>query len=176
MIHLASACMHYLKPSTYTNKHYNIIIGHSYAKIVSFPRQLYVLEGDNDTVGCQNRSMDEQIFYSYVSNAIWWRHDTDGTIIRITTFGSVYSFGHKLYFNPFSSENQGIYYCCLPDESACSNISIVRRSSKLIFIAIQYIHLRNNSSYVCSSTQCQSIQLKLHCSSWITIGIGMQYY
>ena len=104
---------------------------------MSLPRQLYVLEGDSDTVGCQNRSMDEQTFYSYVYNAVWWRHNTDGTTTRIRPFGPVYSSGYRLNFNLFSSENQGNYYCCFPDESACSNISVVRQSSKLIRTAIQ---------------------------------------
>ena len=78
-------------------------------------------------------------FYSYVSNAVWWRRNTDGTTTRIRPFGPVYSSGHRLNFIPFSSENQGFrsYYCCLPDESACSNISVVRHSSKLIRTAIQ---------------------------------------
>ena len=113
---------------------YNVCIlflGCSYAKIVSLPRQLYVLEGESGTIRCQNRSMDEQAFYSYVSNAIWWHRDTDGTITRIGSYGSVYSSSHTLNFNPISSENQGKYYCCLPDQSTCSNISIVIQSSKL---------------------------------------------
>ena len=106
---------------------------------MSLPHQLYVLEDESGNVRCQNRSMDEQTFYLYVSNAIWWRRNTDGTTTRIRPFGSVHSYGHTLNFTtPFSSENQGSYYCCLPDESACSNISVVKESSKLIFIVIKY--------------------------------------
>ena len=38
---------------------------------------------------------------------------------------------HTLTFNPFLTENQGNYCCCLPDQSSCSNVSVVRQSSKL---------------------------------------------
>ena len=101
---------------------------------MSLPHQLYVLEGGRGTVRCQNRSTDEQIFYSYVSNAIWWRNYTNGTITRIRTFGSVYASGHTLNFNPMLSESQGNYYCCLPDESTCSKASTaVTQSSKYLY-------------------------------------------
>ena len=105
--------------------------GCSYANIVSLPRELYVLEGDRGTIRCQNRSVDKQTFYSNVYNSIWWHHDIDGTITRIGKSGSVYSSRHTLNFNPMLRENQGNYYCCLPDQSSCSDISVVRQSSKL---------------------------------------------
>ena len=104
-------------------------IGYSYANIVSSPRELYILEGDRGTIRCQNRSVDEQT--SNVYNAIWLRLDADGTNTSIATLNSVYSSSHTLTFNPFLTENQGNYYCCLPDQSSCSNVSIVRQSSKL---------------------------------------------
>ena len=150
-------------------------IGYSYAKIVSLPHELHVLDGDRGTVRCQNRSMDEQTFYSYVSNAMWWRRNTDGTTTRITTFGSAYSSGHTLIFNPFSSVNQGSYYCCLPDESTCSNISIVVQFSKFLAneLACHSPCIIFNFS---SSTQYQSIELKLYSSGWITGNNGVQYY
>ena len=98
---------------------------------MSLPHQLYVLKGGHGTVQCQNRSADEQMFYSYVSNAIWWHNYTNDTITRIRAFGSVYASGHTLNFNPMSNANQGNYYCCLPDESTCSKIStVVTQSSK----------------------------------------------
>ena len=107
-------------------------LGHSYANIVSLPHTLYVLEGKHGIVRCQNRSLDEGSFYSQISNATWWRNDTNGTSTRIGTSGTVYSSRHTLNFNPMSSESQGYYYCCLPDsESTCSKISDVRQSSKL---------------------------------------------
>lgn len=98
---------------------------------MTFPHRLYVLEGDQGTVRCQNRSLDEQTFYAYISNAIWWRRHINGTNTRIGISGSVYSRGHTLNFSPISTENQGSYFCCLPDESVCSNTSVVRKSSKL---------------------------------------------
>ena len=112
----------------------NLLIGYSHAKIVSLPHQLYVPEGDRGTVRCNNRSTDEQIFYSYVSNAVWWRNYTNGTITRIGTYGSVYTSGHTLNFDPMSSESQGHYYCCLSNESTCSKMSTVTQSSKSHYI------------------------------------------
>ena len=84
------------------------------------------------TIRCQNKSVDEQTFYSYV----YMRVNTDGTNATSRTFGSVYSSGHTLSFNSILSENQGNYYCCLPDQSSCSTISVVRQPCKLYSTAV----------------------------------------
>jgi len=111
---------------------YYVYVGHTPAKIVSLPHQLYVLEGERGTIRCQNRSSDG-MFYSYISNVVWWHIDPNGSNISITASNSrsVYSVAHTLNFNPISIKNEGLYYCCLQDGSACSDASNVKKSSKL---------------------------------------------
>ena len=125
---------------------------------MSLPHQLYVLEGDRGTIRCQNRSTDGQTFYTYVSNAVWWRHNSNGTLTKIRRSGSIYSSAHALHFNPISSENQGNYFCCMPDhndESECSSISVVIQSSK--YNKLSRFFSNNLYSSIYSSTQYQRI-------------------
>ena len=113
------------------------------AKVVSRPSQRYVLEGHQGLVWCQNRSADEQSFYSYVDDAIWyrWTNDNISQLVGSTTIGlGVYSSGHTLIFYPTVRESdEGYYYCCSSAGNLCSDRTDVRISGKHTCIVRIYI-------------------------------------
>lgn len=105
------------------------------AMIVSVPHERYVLERNRGTVRCQNRSEDQQIFYSYITNAVWYRAYENGTSVQIGSSGPVYSSRHRLNFvPPVRESDEGVYYCCAPLNGPCGNSSgrntVVRISSE----------------------------------------------
>ncbi|XP_065913356.1 transmembrane and immunoglobulin domain-containing protein 1-like [Dysidea avara] len=82
-------------------------------KIISSPQQLYVLDGHQGTVRCQNRSDSGEHFYSYITDAVWYRYYDNGSNFTISAgSGTVYSRGYTLIFNPLLGEDQGHYFCC----------------------------------------------------------------
>ena len=97
-----------------------------------------MLEGNHGIVRCQNRSNDEKVFYSYISNALWYRDYGNGTQRKIGNSGAVYSSRHSLIFKPpLRKADEGVYYCCLPDNVQCGNNNasntVVKISSKNTF-------------------------------------------
>ena len=96
-------------------------IGNVAAIITSLPHENYVLEGRKSTVRCQNRSDDEQRFYSYIRNAVWYRDYGNGTEKKIGRSGSVYANQHALHLMPTMTKfDEGVYYCCVPN-GECGN-------------------------------------------------------
>ena len=127
--------------------HFQTYIGET--KIVSRPKQRYVLEGHQGFVWCQNRSADEVSFYSYVDDAHWYRILPSGINHSINATHSaglgVYSSGHTLIFYPTVREaDQGYYYCCSSNDGSCSESTDVRISGK---------HYHYINSYVCSANK-----------------------
>lgn len=59
--------------------HFSCVI--MYAMSASY---VYVLEGDHNTViGVRTEVwMNKHPIHMYVTNAIWWHHETDGTVLR----------------------------------------------------------------------------------------------
>ena len=114
-----------------------ICIGNVAAIIVSLPHESYVLQGNRGTIRCQNRSADERVFYSYITNAVWYRDYENGTEKRIGTSGSVYSSRHLLNFIPTVKKvDEGVYYCCVPNGPCGNSITsrtVVKISSKLLY-------------------------------------------
>lgn len=111
---------------------------HALSKITSIPHQRYVLEGRRTTVSCQNRSDDGTSFYSYITNADWYR-DQNGDITKIGSSGSVYANRHSLHFRSVTSDEEGIYYCCVsggPCDNSKSTSTTVKLASKHASIAI----------------------------------------
>jgi len=75
-------------------------------------------------VRCQNRSDDGTTFYSYVTNAIWYKDYHNGTIIQVANSQSVYADKHTLIFSSsMTTADEGVYYCCVPD-GPCGNSSL----------------------------------------------------
>jgi len=109
-----------------------IFIDNANTRIISLPHQRYVLEGNQATVRCQNRSEDETTFYSYIKNAVWYRNYPNGTIIQIgSSSGPVSADRHMLKFsNSIASADEGIYYCCIPD-GPCGNSSTTSTTVKI---------------------------------------------
>ncbi|XP_065913104.1 netrin receptor DCC-like isoform X3 [Dysidea avara] len=93
------------------------------ARIVSLPHQRYVLEGNQGSVRCQNRSDDGTTFYSYITNAIWYRDYRNGTIVQIGDSGPVYADKHTLIISSMTGADQGLYYCCVSAGALCGNSS-----------------------------------------------------
>ena len=89
--------------------------------IISAPRQLYVLEGNRGIVRCQNRSDNGNHFYSYISNAVWYRYHDNGSNMTVIGSDTVYSTGYTLSFNSISEEDQGRYFCCVLN-GQCSKV------------------------------------------------------
>ena len=84
---------------------------------------------------CQNRSVDEQSFYSYVEDARWYRklNDNINQLVSTTSGLGVYSSGHTLIFYPTVRESdQGYYYCCSSTGDSCSDLTDVRISGMQI--------------------------------------------
>ena len=134
-----------------------IYVGNVAAIIVSLPHENYVLEGNRGIVRCQNRSNDERIFYSYVTNAVWYRDYGNGTRRQVSSSGPVYSRRHLLYFDPTVRKvDEGIYYCCIPN-GPCGNSSkrntVVRISSENVLFFSNYAvaTYRHYSIHPCSS-------------------------
>ena len=96
--------------------------GYITAKIVSLPHQQYVLEGNQATVRCQNRSDDGGTFYSYITTAVWYRSHSNGTKTQIGSSGPVYADKHTLILSSITEADQGFYYCCVP-AGPCGNSS-----------------------------------------------------
>ena len=101
-----------------------------YGITIPSPQHLYILEGSKGTVRCQNRSDDGQHFYAYYTNAVWFRHYDNGSNITIGSTGSVYSMEHTLNFDPLLPEDQGKYFCCLPNGLCSATMTTVTISSK----------------------------------------------
>ena len=81
---------------------------------------------------CQNRSADESTFYSYITNAVWYR-DQYGNITKIGSSGAVYAQRHILHFRSITSNEEGVYYCCVsggPCGKSSSASTTVQISSK----------------------------------------------
>ena len=117
--------------------------------IVSLPHDLYVLEGNRGTVRCQNRSADERIFYSYITNAVWYRDYGNGTHEQIGSSGPVHSNRHQLKFIPTVRKvDEGVYYCCTPN-GPCGNSStrntVIRISSEN---DIATVHIRTTAQFL----------------------------
>ena len=93
------------------------------ARIVSLPHRWYVLEGNQGTVRCQNRSNDGTNFCSYITNTIWYRDYQNGTITRIGNSGPVYADKHTLIISSMTDADQGLYYWCTPAGLLCGNSS-----------------------------------------------------
>ena len=120
---------------------FTYFLGNVAAMIVSLPHARYVLEGNRGIVRCQNTSEDEKIFYSYISNAVWYRDYENGTQKRIGNSGAVYSSSYSLIFKPpLRKVDEGVYYCCVPN-GPCGNSNtsntIVKISSENIFNMMQ---------------------------------------
>lgn len=103
--------------------------------IVSLPHESYVLEGNRGYIRCQNRSDDEKLFYSYISNALWYRDHGNGTHEKIgsSLTGPVYSIRHVLIIPSVRKVDEGVYYCCItngPCGNSSKRNSIIRISSE----------------------------------------------
>ena len=94
--------------------------------IVTSPRELYVLSGQEGVLRCQDRTTTP---YTYVSNARWYRQYTNGSNTSIDASGSIFSYKHTLTFYPILRENEGNYFCCTSD-TICSNTVPVRISGE----------------------------------------------
>ena len=90
------------------------------------PRELYVLNGQEGVLRCQNRTTSP---YTYVSNARWFLQYANGSNISFDTSDSVYVYKHTVTFFTMSTENEGKYFCCTASLT-CSNIAHVRISGK----------------------------------------------
>ena len=51
-----------------------IITGYKGSIITLSPQYLYIPDGSQDIVRCQNRSDDGETFYSYIITAVWYRY------------------------------------------------------------------------------------------------------
>ena len=80
---------------------------------------------------CQNRSDDDTTFYSYITNAEWYRDYRNGTIIQIGNSQTVYADKHTLRFSStMTNADEGVYYCCVPD-GPCGNSSSAHTTVQL---------------------------------------------
>ena len=102
------------------------------AKVITRPSQRYILEGHQGLVWCQNRSVDEKLFYSFVDNARWYRRLPNNMNLSINTSGpGIYYSGHTLMFSPTLRRiDQGQYFCCSSEGNSCSELTDVRISGK----------------------------------------------
>jgi len=89
-------------------------------------------------VRCQNRSADESKFYSYITNAVWYRDYQNGTIAKIGRSGAVYTERHLLHFRSITNIEEGIYYCCVlngpcgSSHSASTTVKISSKQAKIV--------------------------------------------
>jgi len=105
--------------------------------VVSFPHTRYVLEGEQGSLRCQNRSENENVFYDNIDNALWYRQFPNGTTHQFGTTGPIYVRSQGLFFYPsVRQQDQGIYYCCKPGGS-CSGYSTVAIAGT--YVAVEYI-------------------------------------
>jgi len=115
------------------------------SKITSSPQQLYVQDGDQGIVRCQNRSDDGEHFYSYIYDAIWYRKYENGSNVTISMgTGTVHSRGYTLKFNPLLAEDQGHYFCCAQSGQCSEALTTAIISSKPILnlLAIQFMYVK----------------------------------
>ena len=97
-------------------------------KIVSLPRVKYILDGDQGSLRCQNRSEDELVFYNYIWDANWYRLLPNKSILQYEESGPIHVISYALFFDPpLRPENEGEYYCCQPN-GPCSGSSNVARA------------------------------------------------
>ncbi|XP_065913521.1 uncharacterized protein [Dysidea avara] len=118
------------------------LVDHAATRITSIPHQRYVLEGSRTSVRCQNRSDDESTFYSYITNAVWY-HDQNGNITKIGSSGAVYAQRHILHFRSITSNEEGVYYCCISG-GPCGNSS---SASTTVQISTPPVIVASNPKY-----------------------------
>jgi len=102
------------------------------SKIISSPQQLYIQDGGQGRMRCQNRSDDGEHFNSYIYDAVWFRHYENGSNVTISVgTGRVHSREYTLKFNPFLAHDQGHYFCCAQSGQCSDELTIAAISSKL---------------------------------------------
>ena len=116
---------------------------------MSAPQQLFVLDGDQGTVRCQNRSENGDHFYSNVYDAVWYRHYNNGSNVTIgTSSRRVYSRGYTLNFNSILPLDEGHYFCCAMN-GQCSEALTTATISSTVITKLMHHSKYAQCSYVC---------------------------
>jgi len=101
---------------------------------VSLPHVQYVLDGEQGSLRCQNRSEDESMFHNFIWDANWYRLLPNGSIYQFDESGPIHVISYALFFDPtVRPQDQGQYYCCQPN-GLCSSYSNVTRAGRFMHV------------------------------------------